>query len=616
MKNQDESMLYNNFYVLKMVHKIHPQRIYLEFIKYGLDNFRRIFYGIIFIRYLLESMEGNRSFSHIVIFIIISASVFMFVDFYNKWFYNYFKPISDNIIYENVYQKLYDKAEKVELSCYEDKEFYNNYTVAMEGANEKITQTIENCSKIIFAALAVTYVFYTMFNIDPWVLLFVIFPIIGNFVIGKKLNKIYYQRYIKSVPFQRRMEYVNRIVYLKEFAKEIRLSNIFTVMKDIYNEGYEGVLKVIESMKTKAAWTYFLKTVTSFMFLFEGVLLYGAYRAIVTQSITLSEFAILSSAMVSGAWMIIDVAERMVSIYENGMFLNKLKDFLNYRPKIIEKKDAKKVSRPVNSIVFENLKFAYKDEDYQLKSLNIKINKKAKIAIVGQNGAGKSTFVKLLMRLYDPTEGRIMLNGRNIKDYKLQNYRNLYGATFQDYQIFSMTVAENVLMKKVETVEEKDRVIGALEKSGIYKKVERLPNGIDTVLTKEFDKNGAVLSGGEMQKIAIARAIANDYEIVILDEPTSALDPVAEYYLYQNIMETCKDKIVIFISHRLSSAILADHIYMMEDGRIIEEGNHKQLISINGKYAEMFNKQAEKFREDNMKGFENAGMKVGIKNAR
>ncbi|MFW6030901.1 MAG: ATP-binding cassette domain-containing protein, partial [Halanaerobiales bacterium] len=164
------------------------------------------------------------------------------------------------------------------------------------------------------------------------------------------------------------------------------------------------------------------------------------------------------------------------------------------------------------------------------------------------------------------------------------------GTTFQDYQVFSMSVAENVLMKSLETKEEENMVIEALEKSGIYEKVKRLPKGINTILTKEFDEKGAVLSGGEMQKIAIARAIAHNYEVVILDEPTSALDPLAEYYLYENIMESCKDKIVIFISHRLSSAMLADHIYMLEEGKIIEAGNHKQLMKQKGKYAEMFNK--------------------------
>ncbi|MEJ6950837.1 ABC transporter ATP-binding protein [Natronospora cellulosivora (SeqCode)] len=604
MSSKKESLLSNNFYVLKMVYKIHPQRIYLEFLKYGLDNFRWIFYSIIFLRFLLESMETNRDFSDIVIFIILSIFVFMFVDFFNKWFDNYFRPLSDNIIYENVYQQLYKKAEEVELSCYEDNEFYNNYTVAMEGANERISQTIENCSKIIFAFIAAIYIYYTMFRIDPWVILFAVFPLIGNFYFGKKTNVIYFNRHMQSVPYQRRMEYVNRIVYLKEYAKEIRLSNIFSVLKDTYNTGYNGVLGVIESMKSKAVWTFYAKILFSFLFIFEGVLLYGAYRAIVSQSITLSEFSILASAMVSGAWMIIDVAERMVSIYENGIFLNKLKEFLNYTAKITEKEEAKNINHPVKSIVFENLSFSYKEGDPQLESINLKITSREKIAIVGQNGAGKSTFVKLLMRLYDPSEGRIMLNGIDIRDYKLQDYRNLYGTTFQDYQVFSMSVAENVLMKQIETKEEENRVIDALKKSGIYDKVKKLPKGINTILTKEFDENGAVLSGGEMQKIAIARAIANNYQVVILDEPTSALDPLAEYYLYENIMEACRDKIVIFISHRLSSAMLADHIYMLEDGRVVEAGNHKQLMRQKGKYAEMFNKQAEKYREDNMKSID------------
>lgn len=199
------------------------------------------------------------------------------------------------------------------------------------------------------------------------------------------------------------------------------------------------------------------------------------------------------------------------------------------------------------------------------------------------------------MRLYDVTEGEILLGDYNIKDYNVRKYRDLFGTVFQDYKVVSLSVAENVLMGNFDE-KERENVVNSLKNSGVYDKIQTLENGIDTILTKEFDPDGAVLSGGEMQKIAIARVFAKVSDFVILDEPSSALDPIAEYKMYESMLNACKNRAVIFISHRLSSAVLADHIYMMENGEIIEHGTHNQLLAMKGKYAEMFELQAVNYR--------------------
>ena len=216
-----------------------------------------------------------------------------------------------------------------------------------------------------------------------------------------------------------------------------------------------------------------------------------------------------------------------------------------------------------------------------------------KIALVGYNGAGKSTLIKLLLRLYDVSSGEILFNGENVKNFTLNSYRNNFATVFQDFQIYAATIAENVLSG--EYIEKnKKTVLTALSKSGFDHKLLSLPDDIFTPLTKEFDNDGTNLSGGEAQKIAIARVFAKPCDIIILDEPSSALDPISEYELNRTIMEN-SDKTVIIISHRLSTTRNADMIYMLENGEIIEQGNHEQLIRIDGKYAEMFNKQAEKY---------------------
>jgi ATP-binding cassette subfamily B protein len=251
-----------------------------------------------------------------------------------------------------------------------------------------------------------------------------------------------------------------------------------------------------------------------------------------------------------------------------------------------------------NILELNNISFKYYGQEKDtLKNISLSVRPKERIALVGHNGAGKSTLVKLLMRLYDPTEGKILLNNRDIKDYNLESYRDLFGVVFQDFKVFSMRVKDNVLLRE-NSDEDNSAINEALKNSGVYDKIMSLSKGTDTVLTKEFAEDGAVLSGGEYQKVSIARIFAKECSIAILDEPSSALDPIAEYEMYENMMKACNDCAVIFISHRLSSAVLADKIYMLENGEIIEQGSHRELLNSNGYYAELFNLQASRYIQD------------------
>ena len=218
-----------------------------------------------------------------------------------------------------------------------------------------------------------------------------------------------------------------------------------------------------------------------------------------------------------------------------------------------------------------------------------------RIALVGCNGAGKSTIVKLLLRLYDPSEGRITIDGTDIRDVKLSSYRKLFSVMFQDYKCLSMTVAENV-MRGPFTEDDRETVKTALKESGVLNKINTLEHGIDTTLTKEFDPKGAVLSGGESQKVHLAAVFAQNSPYAILDEPSSALDPIAEYNVFESMIRATQGKCVLFISHRLSSAVLADTILVMDNGQMIQCGSHTELLKEpHGLYAEMFHRQAQNY---------------------
>lgn len=273
-----------------------------------------------------------------------------------------------------------------------------------------------------------------------------------------------------------------------------------------------------------------------------------------------------------------------------------MRTFLEREPKISRNENGPLVNKNSVYLKLDSVSFRYNGaQEDCLKDISLEIKPGEKIAIVGNNGAGKTTFVKLLMRLYDVDRGSIKLNGINIKEYNLDSYRELFGTVFQDHKVLSLTVKENVFMAEDEPENGEEILETALRKSDIYDKINSLPLKADTILSREFDETGTILSGGEYQKIALARVFAKSCEVVILDEPSSALDPISEYKMYNNMMEVCKDKTVIFISHRLSSAVMADKIYLFEDGRVTESGSHKELLAMNGKYADMFRKQAEKY---------------------
>ena len=277
------------------------------------------------------------------------------------------------------------------------------------------------------------------------------------------------------------------------------------------------------------------------------------------------------------------------------MYVDKFRNFMEKESNIKVDADAEDFNERFHLLELKDVSFTYASKtEPALKNINITIRKNEKIALVGYNGAGKSTLIKTIMRLYEPQSGEVRINGKPATKYTVDSYRKLYGTVFQDFKLFSLSLAENVLMDEYD-VSKEDVVSHALSKANFTNKLRQMPKGIMTNITREFDEEGAILSGGEMQKVAISRTFARDYDFIIMDEPSSALDPDSEYELNKLMMNSAYNKTVIFISHRLSTTRMADRIYMMENGEVIEEGSHDQLMQLNGKYAEMFNMQAEKY---------------------
>ena len=596
-KKSSKHAIKNNLYALKLLFDICPRIVIHMAVLRVLGYFEWLFYSAFFMRYVINALETQQAISSILTFLGITIVVFASMSFYNHYYEGYIQPVAMAEIYGKLNTRLFDKADNVELSCFEDSEFYNKYTLATDKAADNLVQTVQNMWGVVFGIIAAVVAFYLMYDVDHISVLFVIFPIIGNFVFNKVLSQIDFDRNKDLAPYNRRTAYINRVMYLAEYAKEMRLTNVFALMKRDYEAAIKGMVEVTKKYTVKAMIYHWFRVMFTFTFIFEGMLIYGAYRTLVSHSMGLAQLAVLTSMMVSSTWILIGFTESLVVSFKNGLFVDNLRNFMEYKETIPENQDGVDPGNEIHTIEFKNVSFCYKDKEV-ISNLSFELRGMKTYALVGHNGAGKSTIIKLLLRLYDPTGGEILLNGRNIKEYHLQKYRELFATAFQDYRIFSMSVMSNVLMDK-EDEKREEEVVRALKLAGVYERVQRLPKGIHTTLTKEFDEEGAELSGGEFQKIVVARAFVQKCPIKIFDEPSSALDPIAEYELFDSILKDGKDKTMLFISHRLSSVQNADWVFMLENGTIVEQGSHSMLMKKQGVYADMYQKQAVNYLAGN-----------------
>lgn len=582
--------LQNDWYALKLGFSISRSLVINAFFMRLAGYFEWVFFDAIFLREIVGALDEGKSFNEIFAFIAICGALFFLINLYNNYADNVILPLQTTRLYGGIYRKLYAKARNVELKCYEDSDFYNRYTMAMDGADTKVSAIIISFWGVLVGAAATAAVFGFMYEIDHFAVLFIICPLIGNFLFGNWKNKFEFKRYQEQAPNDKVLNYVNRTMYLPDYAKEIRLFQIFRLLKKQYHDATQDNVRVAKKYAFANAFLNFWKITFTFTAIFEGVLFYAIYRHLVTGSISLAQLTVMSSLMVAMTWILIRLFEDIMAIMKNGLFINNLRGFLEYKEEIAEDQKGIMPEKEFESLVFDNVCFSYKDEE-TIKNLSFELKKGEIVALVGHNGAGKTTIVKLLLRLYDPTSGVIRVNGRDIREYDLHAYREMFAATFQDFSVMGMTIKENVLMGRRYDNED-ELVERSLKRAGVYEKVQSLPKGIYTMMTKEFEEDGAVLSGGENQKLAVARTFAKESPVKIFDEPSSALDPIAEYELFKNIMREGRDHTMLFISHRLSSVKSCDKVFMLENGRLIEVGSHRQLMELGGSYAQMYKKQA------------------------
>ena len=583
----------NTGQILGTVFRLAPFAIPVKLVLAMLGRVGYFYYSTYILKCVVSTFEHGLAFGAVIIGVVLIVGGHRLFALIQQAGEVFVTPYISAALDRGFMGMIYDQARRVELSCYEDPKFYDQYVKVQENALESVTQVINNfvsfCSSLLQLILFGTF----LTKIDPIFILFALLPLLTVFV-RKKRAALEYKHHAEDVEHNRHRKYAQRVFYMSEYAKEMRLTNAKSFMMDRYDRACEGRKDVIRKYgKREMLCDYFLSAFLDAL-LNPLTLIYAVYRTFMLGVMTVADCVVIINSVSSITYAFTAFLQQWQTMHKLSHFVDDLNVFLQYEPKIVGG-DEKPL---IGELCLNNVSFTYEgSETPTLRNISIRVGHGEKIALVGHNGAGKSTLIKLLLRLYDPTEGTVTLNGQDVRQLKLEEYRAQYATVFQDCKPVALTVMENVLMRPVQDSDE-EKVIEALKLADVYDRIAALPHGIHTVMTKEFDENGAVLSGGEAQKLALAHAYFQNAPILVLDEPTSALDPIAEHKMYQRMMAISENKSVIFISHRLSSAVVADRIYMLEQGAVIESGTHSELMKKNGKYADMFRKQAENYRKE------------------
>ena len=592
---QKAHILKNTAFMLGCALKSAPLSLLIIYFSYIAENvYYAVVINVMFLETALSVIENNGTFKEFAIRMCIIVIGKILVDLIG-YIDVYTVRIKFEIKCESYINSLiFKKAQEVELGCYENPEFFDKYNRATWVVDKSgFKRIIEGSAWTIGSLVSLVLLVVYLVSIDPFLLVFLLCPIV---VIAFRVfkNNMELEKEKEMTPYERQKDYIRRTILLKDFAKEIKTTNIFVVIEKRFRRAIEKNIAVIKKYGWKIAMLECVSDYFAEIIPVTGGFIYGCYRLMVVGDIPISEFSVLVSAITTCRNKLNQLAYYFAMQQKHCLWVQNLREFLEYEPKI---QSGDITPEEFSCLEFKNVSFRYKDDgDYIVKNVSFKIEKGQTIAVVGHNGAGKTTLSKLIMRFYDVTEGEILYNGINIKEYKLLEYREKFASVFQDYRVFAMTVSENVLTEEV-TDENRETAVKALKMAGAYEKIGRLPNKENSLLTKEFDSEGVLLSGGETQKVTIARIFARNFDVAILDEPSSALDPVAESKMYDALIEGTKGKTVIYISHRLSSATRADNILVFNKGVLSENGTHTELMENGGEYCEMFTIQASGYKE-------------------
>ena len=490
--------------------------------------------------------------------------------------------------------RLMKQASSLDLATYEDPGFHDKLERARVQATDRLL-LIQQLGRLLQQIIATLALAAGIFVFMPWLLVLLLLCVVPAFLGESHFAFLGYSLAFRQTPVKREMDYLRYLAVSKESVKELKVFGLHNYL----TERFSKLADRIFSENVGLARRRFLAS--SFLTLVSTVGYYGAYIYVVSETlrgrISVGTLQFLAGSIAAASLNLQSIFSAFSGIADQSLFLSDLLTFLGLQPTIRSKSNGLPCPRPMRwGIEFRNVSFAYPGtQRLVLRNLNLTLHQGERIALIGENGEGKTTIVKLLTRLYDPTEGAIYLDGVDLREYDLDDYTNQVAVIFQDFMRYDMTARENIAIGRVGESHNLEEVVAAARKSKADDVVRKLEAGYEQMLGRRFD-GGVDLSGGEWQKVALARAYLRDAQILILDEPTASLDAKSEQQVFQQFAELTQNKLSLLISHRFSTVRMADSIVVLENGRIAEEGHHDQLMARDGRYAQMFDMQASSYR--------------------
>lgn len=489
--------------------------------------------------------------------------------------------------------RIMQHASRLDLTSYEDATFQDKLERARVQGTDRVLM-IQAAGRLIQQAVTTASLAISISLFSPWLLLALVVCVVPAFLGETHFAFVGYSLSFAQTPARREMEYLRVLGGSKESAKELKLFGLGPYFVDRFTTLAMRLHKETTQLARKRLFIGSLLTLLGTLG-YYGTYTYVIYET-VTGVLTIGMLTFLSGAIAGASSNIQLVFSTFSTIADQALFVGDLLEFFAVKPKISSKANPVPMPRPIRQgFEFRNVSFAYPNGRQVLSGVSFKLTRGERIALVGENGQGKTTIVKLLTRLYDPTDGQILLDGVDLRDYDQEELWREIGVIFQDFMRYDITATENIAMGRIEEKDNIFRIRAAAQKSLAEEVIRKLPNGYDQLLGTRFD-GGTDLSGGEWQKLALARAYLREAQVLILDEPTASLDARSEHEVFERFAELTRGKMAMLISHRFSTVRMVDKIFVLQGGRIAEEGPHDQLMQNGGRYAEMFELQAASYR--------------------
>ncbi len=598
LKNITVSFFSRLFYIFRLVWETNPW-ILIVMIFIALINGILPIFGTYITAQIINVLAGETAKETAMATAIGVLFVFQFIYLFlnrvvtdvNRMIMN----LSGELVTNHIRRKIMRKAKEVDVACFDLPEFYEKLENANREAGMRPIHILNSALNIVSTVISIAGYIVVLVSISavaPLIVGVLALPYaIVNFVYRKKIVKYMFRR----SKARRQMNYYSSSVVNKDMVKEMRLLGI----ADDFEKRYDAVFKdYFKGLKRIMIEEGVLNVAFGLLRIFASCgLFYFIATLVMNDSILIGDYSFYTGAVSAIGTGITTLITGTASVYEGTLFIDNLIAFMNHKSEVVSPKNPKELKKSIgHKIEFKNVGFKYPGTNkFVLKNFDLTIEKGETIALVGLNGAGKTTLIKLLTRLYDVTEGEILFDGIDIREYDIKEYYKMFGIVFQDFGRYAVTVKENIKYGKLDKQETDEDILNAAIQSNAIEYIDKLPDKFDTPLMRFFEENGTELSVGQWQKLAVARAFYSDADILILDEPTASLDALAEQEIFRQFDALRKGKTTLFVSHRLSSAVDADNIVVIKHGKIIEKGNHKELMSQNGEYCKMFAAQAEKY---------------------